>query len=114
MISNLKMITHINFAKGFRGGEQQTLLLVTELSKRGYTQTICTRIDSELAKRLQDVNNLTILKISKPYLFSLAKIKNSTIIHAHETKGAQFAYMANLIYKIPYIITRRVDNKIKK
>jgi glycosyltransferase involved in cell wall biosynthesis len=108
-----KIITHINFAKGFRGGERQTLLLIEELSRRGYTQTIFTRVISQLATKLDKVENLTIIKINKPYIFNISKIKNSSIIHAHETKGAQFAYFANLIYKIPYIITRRVDNPIK-
>jgi len=108
-----KVITHINFAKGFRGGERQTLLLIEELSSRGYTQTICTRVDSQLANKLKDIKNLSIIKIKKPYILSISKIKNSSIIHAHETKGAQFAFFANKIYNIPYIITRRVDNKIK-
>ena len=107
------IITHINFAKGFRGGERQTLLLIRELSKRGYNQKVLTRKNSELANRLKNIKNLEIIKIAKPYILSLSKIKGSSIIHAHETKGAQFAYFANLIYKIPYIITRRVDNPIK-
>ena len=88
-------------------------MLVKELSLRGYKQTIFTRVESELASKLSDIKNLTIIKIKKPYLLNISKIKNSSIIHAHETKGAQFALFANKIYKIPYIITRRVDNKIK-
>lgn len=108
-------ITHINFAKGFRGGERQTLLLIEELSKNSYTQQLVTRKNSELALRVKQLNliNIEIIQISKPYLFSLYKIKDAEIIHAHETKGAQFAYFAYLIYKIPYMVTRRVDNKIK-
>ena len=108
------MITHLNFAKGFRGGERQTLLLIKELSKRGYIQKVLTRKESELAKRLEGTKNLEIIKISKPYIFNLKVIKNSSILHAHETKAAQFAYFANMLYAIPYIITRRVDNRIKK
>lgn len=107
------MITHLNFAKGFRGGERQTLLLVEELSKRGYTQILVTRKNSELANRAKDIKNLKILKISKPYIFSLGVIKKSKVLHAHETKAAQFTYFANKLFKIPYIITRRVDNPIK-
>lgn len=108
-----KIITHLNFAKGFRGGERQTQLLIEELSNRGYTQQIITRNSSELANRLEDVKNLDIIKISKPYIFNLSVVKNSSIIHAHETKAAQFCFFANLFYKIPYIITRRVDIDIK-
>lgn len=108
-----KQITHLNFAKGFRGGERQTLLLIKELSARGYIQKIITRIDSDIATRLEGVLNLEIIRISKPYFLSLSKIKGSEVLHAHETKAAQFCYIANLLYNIPYIVTRRVDNPIK-
>lgn len=109
-----KTITHANFAKGFRGGERQTLLLVKELAKKGYAQKLLTRRDSDLAKRCAHIRNLDIVEIKKPYIFYANKIKGSAIIHAHETKAAQFAYFVHLFYKIPYIITRRVDNPIKK
>ena len=108
-----KRITHINFAKGFRGGERQTLLLIQELSNRGYSQQILTRQNSTLALKLQGIKNLDIIQIAKPYILHLRHIKDTSLLHAHETKGAQFALFANLIYKIPYIITRRVDNPIK-
>lgn len=108
-----QVITHINFAKGFRGGERQTFLLIKELSLRGYRQKILTRKKSELADKLHGINNLEIIKASKPYILSVYRTKGSDIIHAHETKGTQFAFFVNKIFKIPYIITRRVDNKIK-
>ncbi len=109
-----KIIVHINFAKGFRGGESQTKLLVQELATRGYQQKLIVRQNSELANRMKDTENLEIIKLKKPYAFHLASIKDASILHAHETKGAQFCYFANLFYKIPYIITRRVDNPIKQ
>lgn len=112
-MQNKKLITHLNFAKGFRGGERQTLLLIEELSLKGYTQKLFTRIESELAIKAKNVKNLEIIKISKPYIFSFKKFKDSEILHAHETKAAQVAYFVKKIFDIPYIITRRVDNKIK-
>lgn len=108
-----KLITHINFAKGFRGGERQTLLLIKELSSKGYTQKIITRVGSLLAKRLQNIDNLEIVQIAKPYILHINILKGSNIVHAHETKGAQFAFFGNIFYDIPYIVTRRVDNPIK-
>ena len=107
-----KQITHLNFAKGFRGGERQTQLLIEELSIRGYKQKLISRVESELANRLEGTQNLELIRISKPYFFHLAKIKNDEVLHAHETKAAQFVYFAHLFFKIPYIITRRVDNAI--
>ncbi len=109
----IKNIIHINFAKGYRGGERQTQLLIEELSKHGYIQKLLVRKNSELGKRCHAIQNLEVIEVTKPYIFSVCKSKGSTLLHAHETKGAQFAYFANLFYKIPYIITRRVDNPIK-
>jgi glycosyltransferase involved in cell wall biosynthesis len=109
-----KQISHLNFAKGFRGGERQTFLLIEELSKRGYQQQIITRKNSELAKRLKNIPNLSIIEISKPHIFHLAKIKDASLLHAHETKAAQVSLFANLLLQIPYIVTRRVDIKIKE
>jgi len=106
-------ITHVNFAKGFRGGERQTQLLIEQLSLRGYQQILLTRVDSELAERCQEIENLTIQSIKKPYIFHLNYVKNADIIHAHETKALQFAYAASLRYKRPFIVTRRVDNSLK-
>lgn len=109
-----KSITHINLAKGFRGGERQTLLLIEELSKKGYSQKLVTRENSTLREKIKmlKLENLEIVSISKPYFFNLAVFKNSSLLHAHETKAAQVAFWANLFHKIPYIITRRVDNPI--
>jgi glycosyltransferase involved in cell wall biosynthesis len=107
------IITHLNFAKGFRGGERQTQLLIKELSKEGFKQQLFVRKNSQLIKRCQNIKNLSIREISKPYFLHLSKVKNSSILHAHETKAAQFAFFAHLLFKIPYIVTRRVDNPIK-
>jgi glycosyltransferase involved in cell wall biosynthesis len=107
------IITHLNFAKGFRGGERQTQLLIEKLSLNGWNQILIVRQISELGQRCQEIQNLTIIEIPKPYLFSLSKIKTATLLHAHETKAAQFALIANLVYRIPYIVTRRVDNPLK-
>lgn len=106
-------IAHLNFAKGFRGGERQTQLLVEQLSFLGYKQKLIVRKNSELSARCKEILNLEIIEISKPYIMYLNKVKDSSIMHAHETKALQFAYFANLIKKIPYIVTRRVDNPLK-
>ena len=109
----MQTITHLNFAKGFRGGERQTLLLVESLAQKGYTQTLVTRKNAPLAQKASKIKNLTIICILKPYFLSIPKIRKSDIIHAHETKAAHFAYFTHLIYKIPYILTRRIDQTIR-
>ncbi len=112
-MTNQQPITHINLAKGFRGGERQTLLLISQLSKQGYLQQLVTRKDSDLAEKAKTVKNLKIIQIGKPYFLHLKKIKNSRLLHAHETKAAQLCLLMFLRYQIPYIVTRRVDHPIK-
>lgn len=106
-------ITHINFAKGFRGGERQTQLLIEELALQNFKQKLLVRKNSELTTRCKDIKGLEIIEISKPYILNVKHIKKPTILHAHETKALQFAYMANKFLGTPYIATRRVDNPIK-
>jgi glycosyltransferase involved in cell wall biosynthesis len=106
-------ISHINFAKGFRGGERQTLLLIESLAAKGYKQTLLTRVDSLLAKKAASIKNVTIIAIRKPYFFSLFKIKESDMLHAHEAKAAHFAYFSHLRYGTPYLVTRRIDQPIR-
>ena len=108
-----KTISHLNFASGYRGGERQTTLLIKELAKRKIKQRLFTRLDSELAERCAGIKNLQIIKLNRPYIASFKILKDAQILHAHETKGAQVAFLIHKLYKIPYIITRRVDNRIK-
>ncbi len=107
------VITHLNFAKGYRGGERQTQLLIEELALMGFKQKIVVRKKSELITRLANTRDLEIIEINKPYIFSLGVVRGSSILHAHETKALQFAYFCNLFLKIPYLVTRRVDNSLK-
>lgn len=106
-------IIHINLAKGFRGGERQTQLLIQELAQNSVTQTLICREDSPL-------NTLKDLSVSiihqKHYLQGLNKrltVHAPSLIHAHDTKAAYYALLQNLRYKIPYLITRRVDHPLK-
>jgi len=107
-------ITHLNFAKGFRGGERQTQLLIESLAQHNYKQRLLVRVGSELTKRCKDIKNLEIIEITKPYIFHISQLKGSTLLHAHETKALQFAYFAHILTGIEYIVTRRVDNSIKQ
>ncbi len=110
----MKSIVHVNLAKGFRGGEKQTLLLILELAKcHDVKQTCIIRNNEEFAKRLKICKNLQIIQIKKPFIFHLHKLKNADILHAHESKAAQMCFLANMLFKTPYIITRRVNVKVK-
>ena len=102
------IIGHVNLAGGFRGGERQTELLIRELSMRGYTQVLIARSNSALADRLQDIPNLTIRRISKPYVFHASAGRDCSFLHAHEAKACQYTFLVKALLRIPYVITRRV------
>lgn len=108
-------VAHINLAHGFRGGERQTELLIRELAKRGEKQALLCRAESPLLKHLEGTPGLTLIPLEggDPRLDGHMKLRaRASIIHAHETLAAQWAYLHSCIFSVPYIITRRVDNPI--
>lgn len=102
-------LTHVNLARGFRGGERQTELLIRELAARGIAQQVVLRRDEPLAQRLADVPNLVRLPISKPFVLSVREVRGA-FLHAHDGKGAHFAHAAHVLAGCEYVFTRRVDN----
>jgi glycosyltransferase involved in cell wall biosynthesis len=104
-------IGHINLAKGFRGGERQTVLLVNELS-RYCRQKLFIRRGSPMIKIVND--NVEVVELDKPFTLSIHKLKSCDCLHAHEAKASQLALITNLIYQTPYFITRRVLFSPKK
>lgn len=107
------IICHINLAKGFRGGERQTELLVRTLSEKGLKQHLVVLKNSPLSIRLKNLAALEISEINKPYLIHFGACKNCDLLHAHEAKASHFAFFVNLLLNRPYIITRRIPNPPK-
>lgn len=114
-----KMLTvaHVNLAKGFRGGERQTELLIKALSLKGLKQILVCRSSSPLIDHLQGVDNLEIIALSgriHPRFLGHIKLgSRADIIQAHETKAAQWALLHHLLYRTAYSIVRRVDEKVR-
>lgn len=107
-------ICHINLAKGFRGGERQTLLLIEALAKRNIKQQAVVRYDSPLINYLSEVE-CDLITLRKPYWLNLFFKKiDADLVHAHEAKAAQLALLNYHFKKIPYCITRRVPNLPKQ
>lgn len=106
-------ICHINLARGFRGGERQTELLIRALATAGVDQSLICRRDSPLRERLAGVPRLHIKPTGKPYLRSLGRLAGAGLVHAHEGKAAQLACIGSFWPGVPYVITRRVPNPPK-
>lgn len=103
-------ICHVNLARGYRGGERQTELLIRELSRQGLEQRAIVRDGDELARRLGDVPALDLRPIGKPFVFH-AGLGRGWLLHAHESKAAHFAHATHGLTGARYIVTRRVDNR---
>ena len=104
---------HINLAKGFRGGERQTEILIRTLAKNGkLKQFLVCRSDSPLKAHLGSINNLSFIDANHQ-LAGQFHGESIDIMHAHDAKAVHWAWFQSILKKVPYIITRRVDHPIK-
>jgi glycosyltransferase involved in cell wall biosynthesis len=106
-------VLHANLAKGFRGGERQTELLIRALAKHfKIKQLLACREDSPLRTRLADVEDLSFVAANNQ-LSGHYSAPHADIVHAHEAKAVHWAYIHKLLRNTPYILTRRVDTVVK-
>jgi glycosyltransferase involved in cell wall biosynthesis len=103
-------ICHINLAKGYRGGERQTEMLIKALSDLGITQKLVVRHDSPLIKKLEQTPGVELKATRKPYIRDVTVSRGFDLLHAHEAKAGQFSYLSHLLTRTPYLITRRILN----
>lgn len=106
-------VLHVNLAKGFRGGERQTEILIRELAKsNNIRQALVCRSDSPLRTRLADVPNLGFVKANHQ-LQGHFSAPESDLVHAHEAKAVHWAWLHKTMKGAPYILTRRVPYPVK-
>ncbi|MEN7342009.1 MAG: glycosyltransferase family 4 protein [Pseudomonadota bacterium] len=106
------LISHINLARGFRGGERQTELLIRELDALGFRQRLIAKPSEPLIVRLADLPALERRPVSG-IVGATRAARGSDIVHSHEGRGIQAAALAGLYYKVPYVVTRRVTRPLK-
>lgn len=110
-------IGHVNLARGFRGGERQTELLIACLARLGVRQYLLCREGSPLAVHLRGTRDLEIIELRKRIDLRFNGHKylagNCDVIQAHEARAAQWAFVHYLLYKTPYVTTRRVPEKVR-
>jgi len=110
-------ICHVNLASGFSGGESQTLLLIKQQLKEGYQLTVVTNPLSPLTAKLKELDAplLTLITVKHFILGHQKSItKSCKLIHVHEGRAIYWACLQSLLFNIPYIITRRIDNPLKR
>ncbi len=103
-------VIHVNFARGFRGGERQTFNLIAGLATLGIGQVLVCRKESELSRRVKALG-VDAIELLHPLLghFNLPKVD---LIHVHEARAAYWAAIENRLRCTPYVITRRIPNPV--
>lgn len=107
------VIMHVNLAKGFRGGERQTELLIRHLAYLGFSrQYLVCRDNSPLREHLHDIQGLTFITANHQFQ-GHRSVTDVDMIHAHEAKAVHWAFMEHLLTGKPYILTRRVPQEVR-
>jgi glycosyltransferase involved in cell wall biosynthesis len=106
-------IVHVNTARGYRGGERQTELLIRGLASRGLHQALVTRRGAPLATRLRDLG-LEIREVAGGILSVTRATHDASLIHVHEGRSVYAAFARSYLSGTPYVVTRRVNNAIRE
>lgn len=102
-------ICHITLASSNRGGTRQVELLVQELARRGWQQRIVTGKHNRLKTSCSDLDGVEIRVVaSNPVAAGLAA-RGSLVCHAHEGRAVYACLLARLLFRVPYLVTRRMS-----
>jgi len=101
-------IVHLNLARGFRGGERQTELLLRELAAGGWPQVLVARRGEPLAARCAGLPGVECRPVGgRPG--ALAALRDADLVHVHEGRSVQLGWINRRLRRIPYLVTRRVQ-----
>ena len=115
-------ILHLSTEMGWRGGENQLLLLLNGIDKTQTKHFVAANLESAISKRLSTPVEFVPMRFDSGFNFFTAfkiakfvKINEIDIIHAHTSIGHTFALVAYVIFKLIYkknppkiIVHRRV------
>ena len=105
-------IVHVNTARGYRGGERQTELLIRGLASRGVRQALVARRGGPLASRLHDLD-VEVREVAGGLWSVTRATRGASLVHVHEGRSVYAAYLRSRLSGTPYVITRRVNNPIR-
>ncbi len=110
----LQTIAHVNLAKGFRGGERQSVLLMRylKLANPHLKQYLICRKGSEIPKYISDIADVTVIEVSN-MLGGHGAVGKVDMVQAHEAKAVHWAGIHHMLYKTPFVLTRRVPQLVK-
>lgn len=102
-------VAHINLARGYRGGERQTQLLIEGLAERGWSQSLIARRGEALARRCAGTTGLETVEVAGNVVAGALALRSCDLVHVHEGRATQAAYLNSLMRGTPYVLTRRVQ-----
>ena len=105
-------IVHVNTARGYRGGERQTELLIRGLATRNVHQALVARRGAPLVERVADVG-IEVRQVAGHLFSVVGATRDAALLHVHEGRSVYAAYLRSLLSGTPYVITRRVNNPIR-
>jgi glycosyltransferase involved in cell wall biosynthesis len=110
----MRPLCHINLAPTYRGGERQMELLARELAKRGWRQRLVVRRGHGMVDSCADIPDLEVREVAGNLAAAGLAIRGSAIAHAHEARAVHGCLLGNLLFGVPFVITRRVVNPQRK
>jgi glycosyltransferase involved in cell wall biosynthesis len=102
-------LAHLNLARGFRGGERQTELLIRGLAALGWTQRLVVRRGQPLAVRCRGVPGLEIVEAGAGVAGAFLALRGAALVGVHQARATQAAWLNRVIRGVPYVVTRRVQ-----
>jgi len=104
-------ILHINFERGYRGGERQTLLLLGGLRTKGIEVELLARTESDLAMMARAEGHLvhTRENLISALSWFIPTHKRYQVVHAHTANAVTLAILARPAHRSPVIFTRRTN-----
>ncbi len=103
------VVGHVNLARGYRGGERQTEILIRELAARGVTQCLVARRGEALAGRMSGVVGLDVRGVRWPFLPSTGTLRGCDVLHGHDGRAPTLAALAARRFSVPFVLTRRIQ-----
>lgn len=109
MVGPEPRIAHINLAPGYRGGERQTELLIRALSVSGWRQRLVARAGAPLVERCAGIDGLELRPVHNNVLSAALALGRADLVHVHEGRAVQAAWLNRAWRGKPYLVTRRVQ-----
>lgn len=106
-------IYHVNLARGFSGGEQQTVALIKQHQEEKQDFAVIALANSPFYDAVSNLG-CEVITVRHYVLGHTISLPKDAVLHVHEGHAIYWAAIQHRITQTPYIITRRLDNPIKK